>query len=218
LKLELAEKLHILFFSFDERIRRPNEIYVSDLTSCFRRTWFTLRFDANPKPNPVQVLGKMLHYVLKDVLSADELFRDAKFEVECSAPIEGCQGWLLKGKADVVTSEAIYEFKFTKGEAFNKANPTYYAQVSAYCKMLNKAKGYLILVDRDKFIFNVLEASPDEDLWRNLLEEAKLLVEALAKDEIPTLNSPRFEWECKSCVWNVVCRSLKLEAKSIGVH
>jgi CRISPR-associated exonuclease Cas4 len=212
--LELAQRLQYLLFSFEERRRSPNEIYVSDLTSCFRRAWFTLRFNAEPKPSGAMVAGKLLHHALKDVLGG--AFNDAQFEAECSYPLGG--GWLLVGKADMVTAGEVYEFKFTKGEAFNQAHPAYYAQVSAYCKMLNKAKGYLILVDRDKFTFNVLEASPDEDLWRNMLEEAKLLVEALAKDEIPTLNSPRFEWECKSCVWNVVCRNLKTEAKPIGIH
>jgi CRISPR/Cas system-associated exonuclease Cas4 (RecB family) len=212
--LELAQRLQYLLFSFKEHRRSPSEVYVSDLTSCFRRAWLTLRFNAEPKPSGAMVVGKLLHHALKDVLGG--AFNDAQFEVECSYPLGG--GWLLVGKADMVTAGEVYEFKFTKGEAFNQANPAYYAQVSAYCKMLNKAKGYLILVDRDKFTFNVLEASPDEDLWGNMLEEAKLLIEALAKDEIPTLNSPRFEWECKSCAWNAVCRNLKTEAKPIGIH
>ena len=48
--MELVSKLHSLFFSFKERARSSNEVYVSDLTACFRRAWFTIRFNAQPSP------------------------------------------------------------------------------------------------------------------------------------------------------------------------
>jgi CRISPR/Cas system-associated exonuclease Cas4 (RecB family) len=213
---ELQQRLRSLLLSFDERRRRPNEIHVSDLTSCLRKAWFTLRFNASPEPTPAQVLGKLLHRVLRHVLSADELFKEAQFEVECSAPIEGCPGWVLRGKADVATSEAIYEFKFTKGLGFNKAHPAYFAQASAYAFMLKRAKAFLVLVDRETLGVQVLEAEPDADLWNNMLAEARILVESLGEDEIPSLNSPRLgDWECGSCPFRVICVNLK-EGAPVG--
>jgi hypothetical protein len=86
------------------------------------------------------------------------------------------------------------------------------AQVSAYCFMSGRGRGYLVLVDRDSFDVRVLEVEPDEDLWRSMLEEAKLLVECVAKGEPPTLNSPRMGYECRHCVWSIVC-GIPREAK-----
>jgi hypothetical protein len=156
------------------------------------------------------VSGKLLHHVLRDVLPGDEVFRDAGFEVECSVPVEGCPGWVLKGKADVVTVDGVYEFKFMRGLEFNRASPAYYAQVSAYAFMLGKVKAYLCLVDRESWDIQVLEAEPDVDLWSNMQAEARLLVESLSRDEVPKLNSPRLgEWECENCAFHVVCKNLK---------
>ena len=212
---ELQQRIRSLFFSFRERRRTPNEIYVSDLTGCFRKAWFAVKFNASPAPSPAMVSGKLLHHVLRDVLPGDELFRGAEFEVECSVPVEGCSGWVLKGKADVATVDAVFEFKFTRGLEYNRAHPAYYAQVSAYAFMLGKTKAYLCLVDRESWDVQVLEAEPDVDLWNSMQAEAKLLVECLGKDEVPKLNSPRLgDWECENCPWRVICVNLK-EAQAV---
>jgi hypothetical protein len=163
-------------------------------------------------------IGRLLHAVLQPVLSHDgEFMTNASFEVECRHDLGG--GWVLKGKADMVTYEAVYEFKFTRGAGFNKAEPIYLAQVSAYCFMTAKVKGYLVLVDRDSFEVRVFEVEPDEDLWNNMLQEAKVLIECVSRGEPPTLNSPRMGYECKHCVWSIVCsvpREVKPEVGQPG--
>jgi len=211
--MDLAEHIKSLFFSFGEHERKPNEIYVSDLCSCLRKAWFELRFNANPKPSGPMVAGKLFHALLKQVLEGDELFKNAEFEVECKEELGS--GWVLKGRADVVAGDTVYEFKFTRGLNFNKAHPNYYMQVGAYCFMLGKPKGCLVLVDRESFDTQVLESEPDDDLWSNLKEEAKLLVSMVEKGEVPTLNSPRFDFECKNCLWDVICSKMNLGVKPV---
>jgi hypothetical protein len=201
---ELAERVRELFTGYAERPREPKTIYVTDLTGCLRKAFYEIYFRANPPPTGPMVAGRLLHGMLGEVLLRDEEFGgDAEFEVSCVEELDG--GWRLKGKADVVGSEAVYEFKFTRGIHFNRAEPAYVAQVSAYCFMLGKTKGYLVLVDRDSFDVKVFEVEPDEDLWRNMVQEAKVLVECVGRAEAPTLNSPRMGFECKNCVWRIVC-------------
>jgi hypothetical protein len=206
---ELAERIKELFFTFQERPREPKTIYVTDLTGCLRRAFYEIYFRANPPPTGPMVAGRLLHAVLQPVLS--QFMVGAGFEVECSHDLGG--GWTLKGKADVVTSEAVYEFKFTRGVGFNKAEPAYMAQVSAYCFMMGRVEGYLVLVDRDSFDVRVFSVEPDEDLWNNMLQEAKVLVDCVQRGEVPTLNSPRMGYECKHCVWSIVCDLAKREVE-----
>ena len=196
-----AEHIKELFFTFAEREREPKTIYVTDLTGCLRAAFYELYFRANPLPTPPMVLGRLLHAVLKDVLVKE--FADAEYEKRCEYVLG--EGWKLVGRADIVTGDAVYEFKFTRGLGFNKAEPAYAAQVSAYCFMLGKSVGYLVDVDRDTFDVQVLEVKPDEDLWKNMLNEASVLIDSVRKGEPPTLNSPRFGFECKQCAWRIVC-------------
>jgi len=107
-------------------------------------------------------------------------------------------GWTLKGRADVVTDEAVFEFKFTKGAKYNLASTMYFAQLSAYLKMIGKQKGYLVLVDRETFNVDVLEVSEAEDLWNTVLQDANILIDHLQRGSIPIYKSPLADFECST--------------------
>ena len=202
----LARRLRDLFFTYSERERRPNEVYVTDLTQCFRRSWFELRYRARPRPSPQMVLGRMLHDVLELVLARDPSFASGRFEVECSHDLGN--GWVLRGRADLVTDDAVYEFKFVRAPDYNRAKVVYVAQVSAYCFMLGRVVGYLVLVDRERLDVSALKLEPDEDLWRNVLDRARLLIESLEGD-VPVIDSPLWSWECGHCDFRVLCRRME---------
>ena len=148
----------------------------------------------------------MLHDVLELVLSRDPSFAGARFEVECGHDLGN--GWVLKGRADLVTDDAVYEFKFTRAPDYNRAKVVYAAQVSAYCFMLGRVVGYLVLVDREKLDVRVLRMEPDEDLWRNMVDRAKLLIDSLEGD-VPTIDSPLFSYECDHCDFRVLCKRME---------
>jgi CRISPR/Cas system-associated exonuclease Cas4 (RecB family) len=205
--MDIAQKIKSLFLNFDKKEREDCAIYVSDLTSCMRRAFFNIYFNAQPRPNAAMIQGKLFHIALERVLKSDDGFADAEFEVECSHDLGN--GWKLKGRADVVTDEAVYEFKFAKGTRYNQASTMYFAQLSAYLKMINRSKGYLVLVDRETFDVQVLEVSEIEDLWNAVLQDANILIDHLRRGSIPLYKSPLFSWECHHCAWNIVCSSLK---------
>jgi CRISPR/Cas system-associated exonuclease Cas4 (RecB family) len=205
--MDTAMKIKSLFLNFDKKEREDNTIHVSDLTSCMRRSFFNIYFNAQPKPTPAMLQGKLFHVALEKVLKSDDSFADAEFEVECSYSLEN--GWKLKGRADVVTSEAVYEFKFTKGTKYNQASTMYFAQLSAYLKMIQKPRGYLVLVDRETFDVQVLEVSEIDDLWNTVLQDANILIDHLQRGSIPIYKSPLFSWECQHCAWSIVCSNLR---------
>jgi hypothetical protein len=143
---------------------------------------------------------------LELVLSRDPSFAGARFEVECSHDLGN--GWVLRGRADCVTDAEVFEFKFVRSPDYNRAKAVYAAQVSAYCFMLGRAVGYLVLVDREKLDVRVLRMEPDEDLWRNMLDRAKLLIDSLEGD-VPTIDSPLWSWECDWCDFSVLCKRME---------
>jgi len=201
----LAREVEIVLHS-DDRVRGPNEVFVTDLIQCFRRSWFEMKFRARPRPTPVMVLGRLLHDALPGLFFGSKRFLGARWEVECSHDLGN--GWALKGRADCVTEDAVIEFKFTREPEFNPAKAMYYAQVSAYCFMLGKVKGYLVLIDRNSMKVKAYPCEPDEDVWKNMLDRARLLIDSLEGD-VPVNDSPLFEWECKHCPWSVICSKLK---------
>jgi CRISPR/Cas system-associated exonuclease Cas4 (RecB family) len=205
--MEIAQKIKSIFLNFDRREREDGAIHVSDLTGCMRRAFFNIHFNAQPRPNGAMLQGKLFHIALEKVLSSDDCFANAEFEVECSCDLGN--GWKLKGRADVVTDEAVYEFKFTRGAKYNQASTMYFAQLSAYLRMINRSKGYLVLVDRETFDVQVLEVSEIEDLWNAVLQDANILVDHLRRGSIPLYKSPLFSWECNHCAWNIICPNLK---------
>jgi CRISPR/Cas system-associated exonuclease Cas4 (RecB family) len=205
--MEIAQKIKSLFLNFDKKEREDSTIYVSDLTSCMRRAFFNIHFNAQPKPTPAMLQGKLFHVALEKVLKSDDDFADAEFEVECSHDLGN--GWKLRGRADVVTDEAVYEFKFTKGTKYNQASTMYFAQLSAYLRMIQRPKGYLVLVDRETFNVDVLEVSEAEDLWNTVLQDANILIDHLQRGSIPIYKSPLADFECRHCAWSIICSNLR---------
>ena len=57
-------------FGQDHRSRYPNELWVTHLTGCLRKAFFSIRFNADPVRSAGEVvLGRILHHVAREVLS-----------------------------------------------------------------------------------------------------------------------------------------------------
>jgi len=58
--MEIAQRIKSIFLNFDRREREDSTIYVSDLTSCMRRAFFNIYFNAQPRANACDAPGKAL--------------------------------------------------------------------------------------------------------------------------------------------------------------
>ena len=197
----LAEKIRKSFFSsFTWFDRDPKSIYISTLPFCLRRQFFNIKFNAFPVQSSDMVLGSIFHLSLSQL----DVFKDAKFEVPVSAELQN--GYRLSGRADVVTEDAVYEFKFTRRLDSIELDPFYFAQANAYAVLLERPKFYLVKVQRTSFDVKVLESEADTNAFLVLKKRGSYLAECLENDEIP--NGPEAEWECTRCAYRVVCSQL----------
>jgi len=207
--MELAELIRQSFFSLLERPRTPKSIHVSALPFCLRKEFFNIKFNANPEPVPAMVAGKINHLAIEHL----DLFGPSdRFEVELTHELK--DGYRLSGRADVITSEGyVYEFKFTKRLDSEELDPYYFAQANAYAVMADCAYFHLVKVHRDTFDVKVLTGEADEGAFEALKQRALLLIDCLEQNVIP--QGPERDWECKNCVYNVVCSNLKDEQKRL---
>lgn len=195
---ELARSIKEEFLTFDSKPRDFKEIYVTEVIWCLRKAFFNLRFNANPIVTSADaVIGKLLHLSLPKILKY--VLIDAKYEVSCGYHLK--DGFLLKGRADAVTGDCVYEFKFST--PYTEAKPFYVAQVNAYAKMLEKNEWVLVTIDKRTFDVEVLRSKTDEAGFKSVVERAETVIECLKKNMVPS--GPEFEWECKSCPYNIIC-------------
>jgi len=199
---ELANQIKHSFFSLFERERTPNSIHVSALPFCLRKEFFNIRFNANPEPNSSMIAGKIYHLAIRhlNIFSC----RDS-FEVELTDDLKN--GYRMTGRADVITEKGVvYEFKFTKRLDSSELDPLYFAQANAYAVMAGCDRFVVVKVHRENYDVRVLEGGVDPRAYEALRQRAMQIVDCLESDEIPS--GPELEWECKNCVYNVICRKI----------
>jgi CRISPR/Cas system-associated exonuclease Cas4 (RecB family) len=203
----LKRYLNDLLVLYDLKQRGFKEIYVTEIIGCQRKAWFRIFYNANPLPTPPMLLGKLLHIAMQNILNSNNYFKNCKFEVECSSDLGN--GWKLKGRADVVLDDAVLEFKFTKSPQFNKARDMYYIQTSIYCTLLEKPQGFLIMIDKNKFVIDVIRVEPSKELFDESIKRAQKIIEAVESKTIPQDESPRYPFECDHCEWKIFCKDNK---------
>jgi CRISPR/Cas system-associated exonuclease Cas4 (RecB family) len=201
--MTLEEQIKQSFFSLLERPRTPKSTHVSALPFCLRREFFNIRFNADPNSVPAMVSGKIHHLAIRHLGIFDEA---AEFEVGLTQDLR--DGYRLSGKADVITnSDTVWEFKFTKRLDSHQLDPLYFAQANAYAVMADCEKFILVKVHRDSYDVRVLEGTADRDAFEALKQRALMLVDCIENSTVP--QGPELDWECKNCVYSVVCSNLK---------
>jgi len=136
---------------------------------------------------------------------------DAVFEWEMRQPLK--DGYVLSGKADVIYDKTVYEFKFTRRLESRDLDPLYFAQANAYAVMADYRWFYVVKVHRDTYDVRVLEGEADRDAFEALKQRALLIIDCLENNTIPP--GPERDWECKNCVYNIICSNLKEEQERL---
>jgi CRISPR-associated exonuclease Cas4 len=140
------------------------------------------------------IIGRLLHDAFERLL---EKYIQAFFEMSFCFGLGN--GWVLKGRCDMLVGDEVYEFKFVRNINKAKENASYYLQLQLYCYAFRVKKGYLVMINRETFDMEFIEVQPDAYVAERLIEDAKYLCECLEKREIPKKLSPRFDGECEFC-------------------
>lgn len=194
---ELAKKIREALLYYGFKPREPRELYVTEVIGCLRKAYFNVKFNANPVVESSDaVFGKLVHLalpvILKDILKAE-------FEVPMEHDLGN--GWILRGRADAVTEDAVYEFKFSS--PYSDVKPLYYLQVNTYAHLLDKNEFYLIIIDKRTLNVDVTKGQTDDKAFDTVVERAKTVLDSLKADKPPF--GPNFQWECNGCPYNIIC-------------
>jgi len=185
--------------------REKNTFYVTDLVRCPLKAVYEEKFKELAIAevyNPSTIMGELIHKGLETFTEIEgyQVSSEVEGEKELNYFDEVVN---IKGRADIIlqkdNEKIIVEIKSARRD---KELPHIHhrMQLRAYLWLFGASKGILFYFTPDRFTeFTVDKPLDDEEIIK-LVQENMLLR--------PT---PRFDWECKYCVFSVVCPNKKEE-------
>uniref|UniRef100_A0A7J3ZM25 CRISPR-associated exonuclease Cas4 n=1 Tax=Fervidicoccus fontis TaxID=683846 RepID=A0A7J3ZM25_9CREN len=186
----LYERKRQEFLERVEELKDENTIYVTELISCPQKRVYRISFpELTFKFDPHLLLGEMAHVGLQSYLSQAGF--EVEKEIEEGVEVEG-RVFKVKGRIDAYSENLIVEIKTGRpGQRLPQAH--HVLQTKIYLLMTGAQRGILVYLTSDRLV----EYQVDYD---ESLELGSLVVEYLREGKIP-----RWEWECRYCVFNKIC-------------
>lgn len=175
-----------------EEPREVGTYWVSDLVRCSAYAAQLYIYRCVPRPSPLSIAGRLWHYGLPKAL---EGLIGGNWEVKCEMRLDDCS---IVGRADCVSEDRVYEFKFTASELFSDRGPLAMsiAQANAYAHMLDRPRFTVVLINRSSFAVKAYTYDRDVDSFKHLVARALRLHDVVTREIIPTEESPLYGWEC----------------------
>jgi len=210
--MTIEEKLieNIKSIGNNEYKYEPHKYHVTELLYCIKKPILNrLLPDVRTEPNTNMIIGSIFHKVLPYITRDIKEFEGAEYEKPLSIEYKGVN---IVGKADVVTDEYIYEFKFTsnvldsykrQANIYACLNETSKYKVISFIKSKNKYKNDIKI--------DIYKGETDKTECYAFLEIAVLIDTILNSDiNIEKLNSyklkPVYNFECYGCVFKEFCK------------
>jgi len=199
------EKLtnNILTLSDQSDRYKSDEFRISELVYCPAKAYYYRKLGMRPKLNGKMLSGLLFHEKLPLVFK-DLVKGKVEFEVEC---VKDYRDYKIKGHADVVSDDTVYEFKFSASKLEGKLPLNYYLQSNAYACMLDKENYALVFVNSFTLESRVLSGKKDASAFKIIENSAKKIYECLKNDIVP--DGPAYEWECRFCNLKDVCEIIR---------
>ena len=187
------------------RESRCNEIWVSEIASCLRKSYYE-RVNPQPVAPEVALLAEMSKGVHKAIESAIELECS---EIGCSCESEKKyfeqigDGIYVVARPDLVcrihNSTVIIEIKMAEKQ---NNRPDWIRQIRYYAALLNANEAYLLIISRNgKYELRKVTLGDHDRIWRELKARALLLYKALRDKKPPRRERGLCQW----CVYKFLC-------------
>lgn len=180
-----------------------NEIYVTDLIYCplkykYQKIYKELTIGA--AFNPVALYGEIIHQGLEKLLTTLFGTDNIKVEVEYEKTIylnldNNTNAYTIKGRVDAVIGDYVVEIK-SSGSDKNLPYEHHIIQTRIYLWLSNLNKALIIYVTPNRIVEYQIEGAISD---RELIE--------LVKNIITCQQVPRHTWECKYCIYSILCPS-----------
>lgn len=174
-----------------KELRDPRVIYVSDLISCSHKRVFRIKFpELQFRFEPTMILGELVHRGLEDVLRKKGF--EQEVSIEKTVEING-KTYVVKGRIDAFNASdgVVIEIK-TARSSQGVPHRHHILQIQIYMNMVDAKEGLLIYI------------TPDRILEYKLIKET-IDIDELVKETINDAVHPRWDWECRYCIYNKMC-------------
>jgi len=167
--------------------RKPNEIYVTDITECKKKSEFRRTLWFMDITNTSMLIGEIIHRGVEDLIA--EHFKDKNPQIEYEA-VKTIGNYEIHGRIDILLDDAVIEIKYMRGIGGTLPLQHHVEQVKLYLWLTNRDKGFLYYFTPDGFAIYEVKGKPTDQ-------------EVLFK--IENEQSPKYEWECRYCSFRQIC-------------
>lgn len=187
-----------------------NIFHVTDLVRCPLKRIYERKYPELTLQNllyPKFILGDLVHLGLQYLLRENSERVETEVEVERRIRIpemitslterrESTEA-VIKGRIDVlINNEVIYEIKFSNND-LSIPKPHHKLQVMLYKWLIDSSEAFLIYITPERITeFEVSEVLTDDE------------VANLVKECMNCMKVPRYEWECKYCIFRGICNKV----------
>jgi len=186
---------------------RPNVLNVSELPFCHKKAFLLRRENIGTRLNGMMLSGTLFHEQLEKYLSGIEEFKDAIYEERCQENLDGLQ---IRGRADVLTDDCVYEFKYSAVKTDLDNIPTnHMLQGNAYANMMDTKKYVIAVVNSFRLTPCFLEFKRDKKAYKLFCDDALKLNECINNNEFPE-KGPSKKRECQYCPVRAECNQMAL--------
>ncbi|MEM0227714.1 MAG: PD-(D/E)XK nuclease family protein [Ignisphaera sp.] len=178
-----------------------NEIYATDLIYCplkyrYQRTYSELALGT--AFNPVTLYGEIIHQGLEKLLSILFGEDNVRVEVEYEKNIQldldkNTYAYVIKGRIDAIVGDYIIEIKSGSSDR-NLPYEQHIIQARIYMWLSNLDKAILLYVTPNRIVeYQITGTMSDKEITE------------LVKSIITGQPAPRYIWECKYCIYSILC-------------
>ena len=186
---------------YREGVRRQFEIYVSTISVCPRKEFFSYFYrPAQLYKSDETLAGEYIHRVIQEQL------RRKGYEVEKEVSCDLKDGFKLVGRVDAMNNEHIIEVKTVKKFVDFNVNH-WYIQVNTYMHISGVHKAKLVVVERPTGKIFIKDIEYNKDMAEGLITLAEQVVDAIKNADftiLPRCNDSR----CKYCEFNIICKKI----------
>ena len=181
-------KIKRLFLKMND-IANENVWYVTELCCCSRKHYLRVKYPwlglKKAFENKV-IFGEIFHRGIESMLGKfSGVYIEKKFNIDGREVV-------VKGKADAVYNNAVYEFKTTRRD-LKRPKKIHEKQVLIYMELLGIKRGYLVYLNTISCDFKAF-----------FVKKRKIDVKNLLKKYLEDCVKPE-EWECRFCEYSSVC-------------
>jgi len=203
----LEEKIEASIRGSSEPRFRPNVLNVSELPFCHKKAYLMRKANIGSRLNGMMLSGTLFHEKIPKYLAKIKEFKNARYEISCNEIIGDLQ---IRGRADVVTDDCVYEFKYSAVKTgLDNIPANHMLQGNAYANMLDIKKYVIAVINSFKLTPVLLEFKRDKKEYAKFCDDAVKLNDCINNDVFPE-KGPSSKRECQYCPVRHDCEQMRL--------